>query len=81
MNISSRDSAILFAHKNPSIISQKLEQTLESCSSWLVDNKLSLYLGKTECLIFGYKRKLNQVKEFKIVCNGHTIEPQNLSNI
>lgn len=68
------DSAILFAHKNPSIISQKLGQTLESCSSWLVDNKLSLHLGKTECLIFGSKRKLKQVKEFKIVCNGHTIE-------
>jgi hypothetical protein len=47
------DSAILFAHKNPSIISQKLGQTLESCSTWLVDNKLSLHLGKTESLIFG----------------------------
>jgi hypothetical protein len=68
------DSAILFAHKNPSIIFQKLGQTLESCSSWLVDNKLSLHLGKSECLIFGSKRKLKQVKEFKIVWNGHTIE-------
>jgi hypothetical protein len=61
------DRAILFAHKNPSIISQKLGQTLESCSSLLVDNKLSLQLEKTECLIFGSKCKLKQVKEFKIV--------------
>jgi hypothetical protein len=35
---------------------------------------MSLHLGKTECIMFGSKRKLKQVKEFKIVCNGHTIE-------
>ena len=43
------DSAIMFAHKNHEVISQKLSNVMESCSNWLVDNKLSLHLGKTEC--------------------------------
>ena len=37
------DSAILFSHKNPHIISQKLGNILDMCSQWLVDNKLSLH--------------------------------------
>ena len=34
-----------------------------SCSDWLVDNKLSLHIGKTECIIFGSKSKLIKVDE------------------
>ena len=49
------DNAILFSHKNPHVISQKLGNTLDMCSKWLVDNKLSLHLGKTECVLFGPK--------------------------
>ena len=52
------DSAIMFAHKNHEVISQKLSNVMESCSNWLVDNKLSLHLGKTECVLFGPRRKL-----------------------
>ena len=47
---------------------------LESCSSWLVDNKLSLLLGKTECMLFGPKRKLSKVEKFSIICNEHVIK-------
>lgn len=41
------DSAIFYAHRDPDIIAQKLGSALEKCSSWFVDNRLSLYLGKT----------------------------------
>ena len=41
------DSKILFSHKDPVFISQKLGLVLECCSEWLVDNKLLLHLGKT----------------------------------
>ena len=68
------DSTILFSHKDPDQLAHKLGKVLESCSDWLVDNKLSLHLGKTECILFGSKRKLKRVKEFKVTCNGHTIE-------
>ena len=50
------DSAILFSHKDPNVISQVLGQELENCSKWLVDNKLSLHLGKTECIVLGQRR-------------------------
>ena len=68
------DSVILFSHKNPEIISQKLGLQLESCSKWLVDNKLSLHLGKTECMLFGPPRKLHQYQDFSINCNGTKIK-------
>ena len=42
----------------------------------MIDNKLSLHLGKTEGILFGTKRKLNSVisvQDFSINCNGMTI--------
>ena len=69
------DSAILFSHKNPEVISRKLSSELQSCK-WLVGNKLSLHLGKTECILFGSRRKLRKVQNFDIECNGHSIQAQ-----
>jgi hypothetical protein len=71
------DSAILYSHKDPDVIRNVLGNELENCSKWLVDNKLSLHLGKTECILFGTKRKLAKIDKFNICCNGHTIESQN----
>jgi len=71
------DSTILFSHRNPEVISKKLGKELQSCSQWLVDNKLSLHLGKTECILFGSKRKLAKVDNFQVSCNNHTIPAQN----
>ena len=68
------DGAILFPHKNPDVISNKLGKVLESCSSWLVDNKLSLHLGKTECMLFGPRKTLRKITNFQVVCNGHVIK-------
>jgi hypothetical protein len=70
------DSAILFSHKNPDVISHKLSAALKSCNNWLVDNKLSLHLGKTECMLFGSKRKINTVDDFQIQCMGQNIKGQ-----
>ena len=70
------DSAILFSHKDPDVIATKLGCVLDSCNRWLVDNKLSLHLGKTECVIYGSRRKLKKVSDFKVECAGHTIIAQ-----
>ena len=67
------DSAILFSHKDPEVITRKLGSVLDSCNRWLVDNKLSLHLGKTECVIFGSRRRLSKVSDVKVECAGHTI--------
>ena len=71
------DSAILFSHSNPSIISNKLGKVLENCSDWLVDNRLSLHLGKTECILFGPSRKLSTVGDFEVKCHDHVIKSSN----
>ena len=68
------DSTILFSHKDPDYISQKLGHVLESCSEWLVDNKLSLHLGKTEYILFGPKRKLKNQNQCTVKCSGHEIK-------
>jgi hypothetical protein len=70
------DSAILFSHKNLDVIGSTLSRELENCSKWLVDNKLSLHLGKTEFICFGSKKNLSKIKKFQITCNNHTIEAQ-----
>lgn len=57
-----------------SIIAQKLSSVLEKCSLWLVDNRLSLHLGKTESILFGPPRKLKNVTDLKILCDGHVIK-------
>ena len=49
------DITILFSHKDPDQIAHKLGKVLESCSDWLFDNKLSLQLGKTECIFLGLR--------------------------
>ena len=59
------DSAILLSHKCVDFISKKLGKVLESCSDWLVENKLSLCLGKTECMLFRPKRTIGKVQLVK----------------
>ena len=67
------DSTILFSHSDSDLIANKQVKVLEPCSDWLVDNKLSLHHAKTECILFGPKRKLKKVKDFKITCYDHII--------
>ena len=69
-----KNSTILFSHSDPDQIANELRKVLESCSDWLFNNKLSLHLGETECLLFGPKRKLKKVKNFKVTCFDRVIE-------
>ena len=64
------DSALLFAHKDPDVISERLSSELTRCKYWLIDNNLSIHVGMTESLLFGLKQKLNTVACFCIYCNG-----------
>ncbi|KAK6174046.1 hypothetical protein SNE40_017392 [Patella caerulea] len=64
----------MFSHPNPEIVSEKLREALKACSDWIVDNKLSLHLGKTERMLFGLSRKLKKISSFEIVCNDHVIQ-------
>ena len=64
------DSALFFAGSNPQAIAERLSNELASCHKWLVDNRLSLHIGKTECLLFGTKRRLKRVGEFSVFVKG-----------
>ena len=44
-------------------------------SQWLIDNKLSLHLGKTESILFGTKYKLKSNPSLNVMCNDTVIEP------
>ena len=46
------DSAILFAHKDPEVISQKVSKVMESCSDWLIDNKFIFTFRKGKVWVF-----------------------------
>ena len=39
----------------------------------MIDNKLFLHPGKTKTILFGFKRKLNSVQDFSVVCDGKKI--------
>ena len=67
------DSTLLVSNKDPKVVADKLSHELESCRQRLIDNKLSLHLGKTETILFSSKRKLNSVKYFLIICDGKKI--------
>ena len=67
------DSAIMVSGKSKSLIEKELSEDLEMVSHWLVDNKLSLHLGKTESIIFGSKHKLKSNNDLNVTCNGQAI--------
>ena len=68
------DSALLFSAKDPALIADRLSIELTRCKQWLVDNKLSLHVGKTECLIFGSKKRLKKVGDFQVFCEGMAVK-------
>lgn len=74
------DSILLVSGKDLQCIADSLGVELESCRKWLVDNKLSLHLGKTESILFGSKRKLNKAGIFSVTCNGETIQSSKSAN-
>ena len=53
------DSALIASGKNVADIESTLSSELEYVSNWLIDNKLSLHLGKTQSILFGTKRRLS----------------------
>ena len=64
------DSALLIIGKNIIDFEQKLREELAKLNVWLIDNKLSIHLGKTESLLFASSRMLKQQKFLRISCNG-----------
>ena len=69
------DSALVVSGKSVKDIQDTLSYELGNIHEWLVDNCLSLHLGKTEAILFGPKRKLKSVT-LDVECNGIKITNQ-----
>ena len=70
------DSEILVADTDISTVENALQTDLQIVSEWLIDNKLSLHLGKTESILFGSKSRLRSGSNLNIECEGSKIEPK-----
>ena len=60
--------------RNVTEIETTLTVELNSIHKWLVDNKLSLHLGKTNTILFGSKKRIQQNNSIQVKCNGNDIE-------
>ena len=65
------DSALIASGSDPGAVARFLGEQLKMCQSWLVDNRLSLHMGKTESILFGTSRKVKGAC-FEVVC-GDTV--------
>ncbi len=54
--------------KNPKVASETLSRELETCNEWLIDNRLSLHLGKTEAMLCGTTHKLKNTEGSEVKC-------------
>ncbi len=55
------------------MISETLSENLETCNDWLIDNRLSLHLSKTEAMFCGTKCKIKNKEGFEVKCKKTTI--------
>ncbi len=67
------DSALLVSGKSVQNIEEQLSIELRKINEWLVQNKLSLHLGKTESILFGSKKKVKKRSQLNISCDGIAI--------
>lgn len=67
------DTALIVSGNSTEVIQDTLSSELESIREWLIDNKLSLHLGKTESILFGSKRKLLKHNTIQVQCAGNTL--------
>ena len=68
------DSCLSVTHKDVKHIEQVLNKNLSSLCDWLVDNKLSIHLGKTESILFGTRNKLKKSNILNITYKNKNIE-------
>jgi len=68
------DSCILLSGKNKQDIERVLTEDLNCLSQWLIDNRLSLHLGKTESILFGSPQKIKCNPSLEITCNNLAIK-------
>ena len=64
------DSTLIASGDSAGDLGVYLSGQLESCKRWMVDNRLSLHVGKTECILIGTRHRLRDVEDFRVTCDG-----------
>ena len=67
-------STLVASGSNAGELGNYLSGELARCKDWMVDNSLSLHLGKTECILIGTDRKLSSAQEFRVLCDGAEVK-------
>ena len=67
------DSALIASGPDAELVANFLSEQLTSCKSWLIDNRLSLHVGKTESILFGTPRKLKGM-DFIVKCGDAVVK-------
>ena len=62
------DSTLVASGKNAAELGRYLSDQLARCKDWMVDNRLSLHLGKTECILIGSGRRLRDAHDYRVMC-------------
>ena len=70
------DSAFIVTGRDVKDIEYRLSQEMQKCSDWLINNRLSLHLGKTEAILFSSKRAHSKLPPLNVMCNGIPIKQQ-----
>ena len=72
------DSALLVSGKDTQLIQESLSSELEAAREWLINNKLSLHLGKTESILFGNINLIpvHPCSSIQVRCAGTTLASQ-----
>ena len=68
------DSASLVSGASVSVIEETLGHELTFLSEWLVDNKLSIHIGKTKNKI---NKKIRKQSTMKIICGDNEVAAKN----
>ena len=67
------NSALIASGPDSNTVADFLSEQLAQCSAWLVDNRLSLHVGKTECILFGSSRRLKG-RDFLVKCGDAIVK-------
>ena len=58
------DTVLLVSDKNINTVSVQLGNEVTNSYNWLLNNKLAMHMGKTECIVFSSKKKKHLTKDF-----------------
>ena len=68
------DSVLVYSGSDPLAVANFLSLELDTCRKWLIDNRPSFHLGKTECILFGPKCHLNKDVQFEVNLENTVVE-------